>query len=168
MKKIVELVDDQLAKNRLPSVHPHHSMLYPLSPTQRKGIAARHAALCLEKVCVIITSWGKLCHCTLTSRWPVCVVSHMPTPRDCSPVEGGSGLATSHQTSVTTRPLTSCRVSLDSTTAARLRCSVTLSPTATRLALGAKFRRNLSTLLTFQRYTVWLIYSWFCVHSLTA
>ena len=50
MKKIVDLVDDQLAKNRLPSVHPHHSMLYPLSPEQRKGIAGRHAALCLEKV----------------------------------------------------------------------------------------------------------------------
>ena len=50
MKKIVDLVDEQLAKNRLPSVHPHHSMLYPLSPSQRKGIAGRHAALCLEKV----------------------------------------------------------------------------------------------------------------------
>ncbi len=50
MKKIVDLVDEQLAKNRLPSVHPHHSMLYPLSPEQRKGIAGRHAALCLEKV----------------------------------------------------------------------------------------------------------------------
>ena len=50
MAKIVQLVDDQLAKNRLPSVHPHHSMLYPLSFAQRKGIAARHATLCQEKV----------------------------------------------------------------------------------------------------------------------
>ncbi len=50
MAKIVQLVDDQLAKNRLPSVHPHHSMLYPLSYIQRKGIAARHASLCQEKV----------------------------------------------------------------------------------------------------------------------
>lgn len=50
MAKIVKLVDEQLAKNRLPSVHPHHSMLYPLSYAQRKGIAARHATLCLEKV----------------------------------------------------------------------------------------------------------------------
>ncbi len=50
MGKIVQLVDEQLAKNRLPSVHPHHSMLYPLSYTQRRGIAARHAALCQEKV----------------------------------------------------------------------------------------------------------------------
>jgi len=50
MKKLVHIVQDQLDKNRLPSVHPHHSMLYPLSHTQRKGIAARHAALCLEKV----------------------------------------------------------------------------------------------------------------------
>ncbi len=50
MKKIVAIVEDQLAKNRLPSVHPHHSMLYPLTHTQRKGIATRHAALCVEKV----------------------------------------------------------------------------------------------------------------------
>ena len=51
MKKLVQIVQDQLDKNRLPSVHPHHSMLYPLTHPQRKGIAARHAALCLEKVC---------------------------------------------------------------------------------------------------------------------
>ena len=50
VEKIVQVVEDQLAKNRLPSVHPHHSMLYPLSPSQRKGIATRHAILCLEKV----------------------------------------------------------------------------------------------------------------------
>ena len=50
MKKLVQIVQDQLEKNRLPSVHPHHSMLYPLTHQQRKGIAARHAALCLEKV----------------------------------------------------------------------------------------------------------------------
>lgn len=54
MAKIVQLVDDQLAKNRLPSVHPHHSMLYPLSYIQRKGIAARHATLCMEKVSHIV------------------------------------------------------------------------------------------------------------------
>ena len=50
MAEIVQLVDEQLAKNRLPSVHPHHSMLYPLSYAQRKGIVARHTTLCLEKV----------------------------------------------------------------------------------------------------------------------
>ena len=50
MQKIVQVVDDQLAKNRLPSVHPHHSMLYPLTHEQKKGIAARHASLCIEKV----------------------------------------------------------------------------------------------------------------------
>ena len=50
MKKLVQIVQDQLDKNRLPSVHPHHSMLYPLTHAQRKAIAARHAALCLEKV----------------------------------------------------------------------------------------------------------------------
>ena len=53
MDRIVKIVDDQLEKSRLPSVHPHHSMLYPLSHLQRKGIAARHAALCLEKVNVL-------------------------------------------------------------------------------------------------------------------
>ena len=46
-------VADQLEKNRLPSVHPHHSMLYPLSHEFRKQIANRHAQLCLEKVSVL-------------------------------------------------------------------------------------------------------------------
>ena len=53
MKKIVNIVADQLDKNRLPSVHPHHSMLYPLSHDFRKAIAGRHAQLCLEKIQVL-------------------------------------------------------------------------------------------------------------------
>ncbi|KAJ6643242.1 UDP-N-acetylglucosamine--peptide N-acetylglucosaminyltransferase 110 kDa subunit [Pseudolycoriella hygida] len=53
MKKLVSIVAEQLEKNRLPSVHPHHSMLYPLSHDFRKAIAARHANLCLEKVHVL-------------------------------------------------------------------------------------------------------------------
>ena len=52
-KMLVSIVQDQLDKNRLPSVHPHHSMLYPLSHEQRKGIANRHAQLCLEKISVL-------------------------------------------------------------------------------------------------------------------
>jgi protein O-GlcNAc transferase len=50
MKRIVDIIKDQLDKNRLPSVHPHHSMLYPLTYEQRKLIAAKHAQLCLEKI----------------------------------------------------------------------------------------------------------------------
>lgn len=53
MKKLVNIVADQLEKNRLPSVHPHHSMLYPLSHEFRKAISARHANLCLEKIHVL-------------------------------------------------------------------------------------------------------------------
>lgn len=53
MKKLVNIVADQLEKNRLPSVHPHHSMLYPLSHEFRKAIAARHANLCLEKIQIL-------------------------------------------------------------------------------------------------------------------
>ncbi|XP_045769212.1 UDP-N-acetylglucosamine--peptide N-acetylglucosaminyltransferase 110 kDa subunit [Maniola jurtina] len=53
MKKLVSIVAEQLDKNRLPSVHPHHSMLYPLTHEFRKAIAARHANLCLEKVQVL-------------------------------------------------------------------------------------------------------------------
>lgn len=56
MKKLVSIVAEQLDKNRLPSVHPHHSMLYPLSHEFRKAIAARHANLCLEKVCIYVFS----------------------------------------------------------------------------------------------------------------
>jgi len=50
MRKLIQIVADQLEKNRLPSVHPHHSMLYPLTHEQRKAISARHAALCIEKI----------------------------------------------------------------------------------------------------------------------
>lgn len=53
MKKLVAIVADQIDKNRLPSVHPHHSMLYPLSHDQRRAIAAKHASLCSEKVLVL-------------------------------------------------------------------------------------------------------------------
>ena len=53
MKTLVNIVADQLDKNRLPSVHPHHSMLYPLSHDFRKAIANRHAQLCIEKVSVL-------------------------------------------------------------------------------------------------------------------
>lgn len=54
MKKLVSIVADQLEKNRLPSVHPHHSMLYPLSHGFRKAIAERHGNLCLDKVHAVI------------------------------------------------------------------------------------------------------------------
>lgn len=37
MQKIVSIVDEQLKRKRLPSVHPHHSMLYPLTHEHRKG-----------------------------------------------------------------------------------------------------------------------------------
>ncbi|KAL7632829.1 UNVERIFIED_CONTAM: hypothetical protein RMT77_016826 [Armadillidium vulgare] len=53
MKKLVTIVGEQLERNRLPSVHPHHSMLYPLSHEYRKAIASRHANLCLEKINVL-------------------------------------------------------------------------------------------------------------------
>ncbi|XP_067948699.1 UDP-N-acetylglucosamine--peptide N-acetylglucosaminyltransferase 110 kDa subunit-like isoform X2 [Watersipora subatra] len=53
MQRLVSIVSEQLKKNRLPSVHPHHSMLYPLTPQQRKGIASRHATLCQEKIVIL-------------------------------------------------------------------------------------------------------------------
>lgn len=53
MRKLVAIVGAQLQKNRLPSIHPHHSMLYPLTHTQRKSIANKHATFCLEKVSIL-------------------------------------------------------------------------------------------------------------------
>lgn len=50
LAKICSIVQEQLDRNRLPSVHPHHSMLYPLTGEQRRKIATRHALLCLERV----------------------------------------------------------------------------------------------------------------------
>ena len=63
----MKIVADQLEKNRLPSVHPHHSMLYPLSHEQRKQIAAKHATMCSEKVIFFI---GFVSSCTnRVPRW---------------------------------------------------------------------------------------------------
>lgn len=53
MKRLIHIVGEQLERNRLPSVHPHHSMLYPLSHDYRKAIAARHANLCIEKIMIL-------------------------------------------------------------------------------------------------------------------
>lgn len=53
MRKLITIVGEQLQKNRLPSVHPHHSMLYPLSHEFRKAIASKHATFCLEKVSIL-------------------------------------------------------------------------------------------------------------------
>jgi len=53
LEKIRTIVQEQLDKNRLPSVHPHHSMLYPLTGEQRRNIATRHALLCLERVSIV-------------------------------------------------------------------------------------------------------------------
>ena len=54
MKKIVSIVADPLNKNRLPSVHPHHSMLNPLSQEFKKAIVGRLAQLRLEKIQVLL------------------------------------------------------------------------------------------------------------------
>lgn len=50
MKNIIDIVEDQLITDRLTSVHPHHSMLYPLTNLSRKEIASRHAKLYEDKV----------------------------------------------------------------------------------------------------------------------
>lgn len=51
MRTIVAIVEDQLYNSdKLSSIHPHHSILYPLSNRARKEIATRHANLYLEKV----------------------------------------------------------------------------------------------------------------------
>lgn len=53
INKLLQIVTDQLEKGRLPSVHPHHSMLYPLTHEQRKKIAAKHAELCIDKIQIL-------------------------------------------------------------------------------------------------------------------
>ncbi|VVC99805.1 unnamed protein product [Leptidea sinapis] len=50
MSKIISIIENQLHSEKLPSVHPHHSILYPFSNKTRKEIATRHANLYLEKV----------------------------------------------------------------------------------------------------------------------
>ncbi|KAJ2954228.1 hypothetical protein O0L34_g2471 [Tuta absoluta] len=50
MHTISKIVEDQLVKDNLSSIHPHHSFLYPLSNAVRKEVATRQAGLYIEKV----------------------------------------------------------------------------------------------------------------------
>lgn len=52
MKQLVQIIDKELAAHTLElSVHALHSLVYPISHEQRKGIAVIHAERCLQKVC---------------------------------------------------------------------------------------------------------------------
>ncbi|CAH0577977.1 unnamed protein product [Chrysodeixis includens] len=53
MYNIVSIVEEQLRTEKMSSVHPHHSILYPLSNKARKEIATRHANLYTEKVTML-------------------------------------------------------------------------------------------------------------------
>lgn len=53
MKRLVQIVHDQLEKNILQSVDPHKSLLYPLTHDMRKKIASHYANSCQDKVGVI-------------------------------------------------------------------------------------------------------------------
>lgn len=50
MNNIISIVNYQLKTDKLSSVHPHHSILYPFTNEVRKEIAIRHANLYTEKV----------------------------------------------------------------------------------------------------------------------
>lgn len=50
MQNIVSIVEKQLRLEKLTSIHPHHSILYPLSNKCRKEIASRHANLYVDKI----------------------------------------------------------------------------------------------------------------------
>lgn len=43
MEELVRVVNHQIASNIFPSVHPHHTFLYPLGNPLRRSIAAAHA-----------------------------------------------------------------------------------------------------------------------------
>lgn len=50
MHNIIEIVNKQLKMDKLSSVHPHHSILYPLTNEARREIATRHANLYIDKL----------------------------------------------------------------------------------------------------------------------
>lgn len=50
MSKILAIIKEQLKLSGLVSIHPHHTMLYPLTQESRKQIASRFANLCLERI----------------------------------------------------------------------------------------------------------------------
>ncbi|KAL4717648.1 hypothetical protein ACJJTC_000797 [Scirpophaga incertulas] len=50
MKNMLIIVQDQLKNEKLSSIHPHHSILYPLTNDIRKQIAMKHANFYKEKI----------------------------------------------------------------------------------------------------------------------
>lgn len=50
MRNIVSIVKNQLSNEKMSSVHPHHSILYPLTNDTRKEIAVRQANLYSERL----------------------------------------------------------------------------------------------------------------------
>ena len=53
MRKLLILVRDQLDRNEFPSIHPHHSFLYPLTNSVRREIAAAHARMAVSNIAAI-------------------------------------------------------------------------------------------------------------------
>ncbi|XP_050543771.1 UDP-N-acetylglucosamine--peptide N-acetylglucosaminyltransferase 110 kDa subunit-like [Daktulosphaira vitifoliae] len=49
--KLKDIILKQLSQNKVPSLLPHHSILYDFSPDVHKQIALKHADLCIKKVC---------------------------------------------------------------------------------------------------------------------
>ena len=50
MRQLVSLINHQVNNSQFPSVHPHHSFLYPLPNTLRRAIAAAHGSAAKRNV----------------------------------------------------------------------------------------------------------------------
>lgn len=50
VNKVIKIVEEQIETKRPPSVHPHHTMLFPMKPETRVAIANRHALATIERV----------------------------------------------------------------------------------------------------------------------
>lgn len=145
MKRLIQIVGEQLEKNRLPSVHPHHSMLYPLSHDYRKAIAGRHANLCVEKVldcfkvlAIEIYLIGIYYRCSPYINRRILIRKSSLRTADCA-----SGMC--RPTSGTTRRATSCSRFPAFTTVLALKFSVTRS---VRMTVPPSASRSVAKLST--------------------
>ena len=69
MKRLVGIIQKQLERHDMDlAVHALHSLVYPISHEQRKGIAVIHAERCLRKVFLQFKSQNKIKICLKENR----------------------------------------------------------------------------------------------------
>ena len=162
MQQLVAIVEYQLARGELPSVHPHHCFLYPLTNPTRRAIAAVRALPITLTLSATphrpMPGWPSSrsrrsvrCRTTFHTcfRWlPASASASGTCPPTTRWAEPRSMHATSPHACRTIPRRISCRACRDSTTAPMSRCFCTRWPPTTAVRTEPSLQPRPSTLWT--------------------